>query len=268
MLKPPVPPRHAPERSFGQKVGDFLSSPQLVLMTLAGIILVLGVPYFAYRSIPGASELFTPAPEPVDPNLGMDFSIIGNLPEELSQNVGLILAAEEPRIPAPLIELPEASGFGLIYPVSETIEPLQPALSWMNYAPPPYSVQLKNAANQVIARIESIPVFVWLVPVTLERGARYSWQVTAGNGEVETASFIVLDAQTGQEWQEIRRDFKDSHLVLGLVAEEFGLLTVAEREYKELIKAFPNAEGPARLLANVEALRDDPGAVQQQPEVF
>jgi hypothetical protein len=92
--------------------------------------------------------------------------------------------------------------------------------------------------------------------------------VTAGNGEVETASFIVLDSNTAEEWQAIRRDFRDSHLVLGLVAEEFGMLTVAEREYTELIKAFPNAEAPARLLANVQALRDDPGAIQQQPEIF
>ena len=256
------------ERSLGGKIADFLSSPQLVLMTLAGIALVFAVPYYAFRSIPGASELFAPEPEPVDPNLGMDFTVIETLPEDLALSVGLILASEEPRMPQPLFELPEASGFGLIYPVTEIVEPLQPALTWTMYAPPPYTVILRNAANRVIGRVEAVGTLNWLAPVPLERGATYSWQVTAGNKEIETASFKVMDEASATLWQEIRRDYKDSHLVLGLVAEELGLLAVAEREYQALIKAFPNAEAPGRLLANVQALRDDPGAVQQQQEVF
>lgn len=256
----------APPRSFGQKLADFFTSPQLVLMTLAGLVLVVGVPYYAFRSIPGASEIFAPEPEPVDPNPGMDFSVLQTLPPDLMQSAGQILASQEPQMPQPLFDLPEASGFGLVYPVSETVEPLRPALSWTMYAPPPYSVQLKNSANQVIARIESLALLNWLVPVDLERGAKYSWQVTAANKEVETASFIVLDQESVALWQAVQRDYRDSHLVLGLVAEELGMLTVAEREYQALIKAFPDAEAPARLLANVQSLRDDPIALE--PEEF
>ena len=259
---PQLPAR--PPRTLGQKLGDFFSSPQLVLMTVAGLVLILAVPYVAFRSIPGASEVFAPEPPPVDPNPGMDFSVLQTLPTELAQNVRLILAAQEPQTPQPLIDLPEPSGAGLIYPVMEVVEPLQPALTWTMFAPPPYSVTVKNAANQVVARIESLPTQHWLVPMPLERGAKYSWEVIGGNRDLETATFIVMSNESLAEWQEVRRDFKDSHLVWGLVAEELGMLTVAEREYQALIKQFPNAEAPARLLMNVQSLRDE--SVGSEPE--
>ncbi len=54
----------------------------------------------------------------------------------------------------------------------------------------------------------------------------------------------------------MRKQFKESHLALGLAAEELGMLSTAEREYKELARQFPNAEAPARLLANVLSLRE------------
>lgn len=268
MTHPSGQARKTPPRSLRVRLMDFLTSPQLVLMTLAGIVLIVAVPYFAFRSIPGARQVLAPQPEPADPNAGMDFTVLETLPEDLRRSVELILASEEPRMPQPLIDLPEPSGFGLIYPVMETVEPLQVALSWNMFAPPPYRVVLKNAAGRVLASVQSLGTLSWLPPVQLERGARYSWEVTshAGN-ETETAWFLVLDEPSVALWQQIRRAYRDSHLVLGLVAEELGMLTVAEREYQALIKAFPQAEAPARLLANVTALRDDSGAAEPQ-EVF
>src|SRR4029078_9803120 len=91
----------------------------------------------------------------------------------------------------------------------------------------------------------------------LERGGKYTWEVTAGNHDVEMGSFKVMDAEAMATWQDVRRELQESHLVLWLVAEELGMLSVAEREYQALIKAFPNAEAPARLLTNVQRLRDD-----------
>ena len=251
---------------MGQRLMDFMTSPQLVLMTLAGIVMAVGVPYVAFRTIPGATGLFTPEPEqPADPNPGMDFSELATLPEEMQGSIGLILRSDEPRVPDALVELPEASGFGLVFPVTETVESQQPAFSWTNDAPPPYTVVLRSG-TQVIARGDNLLSLNWLAPSPLMRGTAYSWEVTAGNREVETASFIVLDEQSLALWQRIRRDYRESHLVLGLVAEELGLLSTAEREYQALIKQFPQAEAPARLLANVQGLRDD--TVLEQPEVF
>ena len=257
----------APPRSLGGKIADFFTSPQLVLMTLAGLLLIIGVPYLAFRSIPGAGELFAPQPAPVDANKGMDFTVLQTLPPDLADGVGQILASGEPQMPQSLFDLPAASGTGLVYPVMETVEPLQPALSWTDFGPPPYSVTVKNSANQVIARIESIPLQHWLVPMPLERGGRYTWTVKAGNQDTESASFIVMSEEAVAQWRDVQREFKDSHLVWGLVAEELGMLTVAEREYKALLKAFPEAEAPARLLTNAQGLRDD-SIELQSPEVF
>ena len=236
-------------------------------MTLAGLLLIFGVPYLAFRSIPGASDVFAPQPAPVDPNPGMDFSVLQNLPPDLSQSAGEILASQESQMPQPLADLAEASGPGLIYPVTEAVETLQPTLSWTVFAPPPYTVAVKNAAKQVIASVGSIARPNWLVPVQLERGGKYTWQVTAGDGEVESASFTVMNNEAVAQWQDVQREFRESHLVVGLVAEELGMLTVAEREYRALMKAFPNAEAPARLLMNVQGLRDE-SAVAQPQEVF
>jgi hypothetical protein len=48
---------------------------------------------------------------------------------------------------------------------------------------------------------------------------------------------------------------KDSHLVIGLVAEQLGLLGIAEREYAALTKAFPDSNTAALLLNNISQLR-------------
>ena len=76
-----------------------------------------------------------------------------------------------------------------------------------------------------------------------------------------------MDDEAISQWQDVRREFKDSPLVLGLVAEDLGMLTVAEREYQALVKAFPNAEAPVRLLTNAQSLRDA-SLDTEPPEVF
>jgi len=43
---------------------------------------------------------------------------------------------------------------------------------------------------------------------------------------------------------------------LGLVAEQFGMLGIAEREYVALAKDHPRSDIAARLLSNIQELRD------------
>ncbi len=51
------------------------------------------------------------------------------------------------------------------------------------------------------------------------------------------------------------RSIEDSHLVVGLVAQQLGMLAIAEREYTELTKSFPDSNTAALLLNNVSDLR-------------
>src|SRR5262249_17857722 len=107
----------------------------------------------------------------------------------------------------------------------------------------------------VVASAQNVPRTIFVAP-KLSPGATYTWEVTAANGEKESAQFILLTAEQTASWQRVRSQFSQSHLALGLVAEQLGMLTIAEREYQELGRQFPKAEAPARLLENVQALRD------------
>lgn len=247
-----------PEPSFSEKAVSFFKSPSLLVMLVGGVILVLGVPYLALRTLPGIANPVTgETTSPTgNPNAGIDFEELNGLPRDLAPGASAILSQEESQMPPVLSELPEPSGFGLIYPVSEAAESEQPSFSWTAFAPAPFKAVVKDRANQVIASVPNIPYPSFLVPVKLTRGAIYTWEITASNGEVQSASFIVLGEEELTQWSAVRRQFKESHLALGLAAEELGMLSTAEREYKELARQFPNAEAPARLLANVLSLRE------------
>lgn len=244
--------------SNGSKLEEILRSPGLLAMLVAGILLVIGVPYLALQTLPGVHNPFTgePAAPPGDPNAGIDFRELETLPEDLAMEASVILSQEEPILPEVLMDVPEPNGFGLTYPVTEAVENPQPVLSWTLFAPGPYRVVVKDRAGTVVANVQNFPNLSILVPARLQPGGIYTWQVTAANGESQEASFVVLTEEQVRLWQNVRSQFPQSHLVLGLTAEHFGLLTAAEREYQELGKQFPNAEAPARLLDNVLALRD------------
>ena len=247
-----------PEPSFSEKAMSIFKSPSLLAMLVGGVILALGVPYLALRTLPGITNPITgEATAPTgNLNAGIDFEELNGLPSDLAQSASAILSQEEGALPSELIELPEPSGFGLTYPVREVAESEQPGFTWAAFAPGPYKVIVKDQANKVLASVPNIPYPNFVMPVKLERGATYTWEVTALNGETQSASFIVLGQEELGQWAAVRKQFKESHLALGLAAEELGMLSTAEREYKELARQFPNAEAPARLLANVLSLRE------------
>lgn len=240
------------------KFTDIFKSPMSVAMLLIGAALVLGVPYWALQTLPGISNPVTgeaPAPKG-DPNAGINFQELGTLPDELAQSASVILSQEAPVMPELLLDLPVASGFGLIHPVTEAVETTQPALSWTLFAPGPFKVVVKDKAGDIVVSAPNIPNTAWVLPKKLNPGGTYTWQVTASNNEYQDAAFVVMTTENVAELQRARRDFPQSHLALGLMAEHYGLLGTAEREYQALTREFPSAEAPARLLANVLALRD------------
>ncbi len=242
----------------GNKFSDLAKSPAMIAMLVAGIALVIGVPYLALQTLPGVAnpvtgETTTPKG---DPNPGMDFQELATLPEELQQAARLILSQEEGVMPEPLLELAEPTGFGLIYPVTETVDTLRPTLSWNAFAAGPFKVVVKDRAGEIVASAQNLPTTTFVMPKNLMPGLTYTWTVTASNTEYQDASFVVMSAEDTAEWLRLRSEFKESHLALGLMAEHYGLLSTAEREYKEVVRQFPKAEVPARLLSNVIALRD------------
>lgn len=243
-------------------LAEQFKSPKLLLMLLLGLVLVVGVPYLALRTLPGIVNPLTgdrAAPKG-DPNAGMDFSDLANLPPSVAQAASQILAHQEPMFPESLMGLPETTSSALIYPVTEAVESVQPTLSWMVFDNPPFRVTVKDMAGEVVATGRNLSMTYWVVPVKLIPGGVYTWEVTAANGNTEDAAFVVMTTEEMEDWRAVRSKFSSSHLALGLAAEHFGLLTLAEREYEELQREHPRAEAPGRLLGNVLALRDPSAA--------
>jgi hypothetical protein len=105
----------------------------------------------------------------------------------------------------------------------------------------------------LVSRSELITDTHWLVPIMLERGATYNWEVV-GLGDEHRAQLRVLGDAAATELAQLRSTRGTEHFVLGTVAQQYGMLTVARREFETLIKQRPQSEEAARLLTNVNAL--------------
>ena len=99
---------------------------------------------------------------------------------------------------------------------------------------------------------------------TLARGHVYSWQVKAlKDGQEITsprppapqAKFRVLDQAKANEIANARRTHPSSHLALGLLYAEAGLLREAEQEFRLLQRANPNSDLARNLLRQIQSMR-------------
>jgi anti-sigma factor RsiW len=99
---------------------------------------------------------------------------------------------------------------------------------------------------------------------TLPRGKVYSWQVkaTSDSGEVTSprppapqAKFRIIDQAKANEIANARRSYPSSHLTLGLLYAEAGLLREAEQEFRLVQRANPNSDLARNLLRQVQTLR-------------
>jgi hypothetical protein len=251
---PPAGPGQPAEPPSNVAVRQFLRSPQLLLMLAAGLALVIGVPYAAWRMMPGSGRDADRESKAKADTL--DVSDLESLPQALAISAREILDAPQPAMPEALVDLAPPIGLSPLYPVSEVIESTRPTLTWdPGDVPPPFTVVLRNAAGEVVVRVPNIANPVLVLPKELERGARYTWELTFSNGATEEASFVVMDDGDLELWQNVRSQYPNSHLVLGLMAQHFGLMSVAENEFQQLAEANPGSQQAARLLENVIALR-------------
>src|SRR6185503_7402327 len=97
----------------------------------------------------------------------------------------------------------------------------------------------------------------WTPSQSLSLGNVYSWQVKAVKDGQEfkspgppapQARFRILDREKANELAKARRAHPSSHLALGLLYAEAGLLKEAEQELRALEKANPDSEIVRSLL--------------------
>ena len=233
-----------------------LRSPEVILMVVAGVAVAILGPYALYQLAPHVPRVSTRETPSGRPGIDLDISELDTLPDSLRDGAMLLLTADTPEPPESIADLAIASGENVLRPVSEAVEETQPVLYWSAaFAEPPYTVSISDEHNQVIARAQGIQNTTWMVLTPLRRGGEYTWQVSV-TGSSEQASFRVLDDGQAMLWRAMLAAHRDSHLVIGLVAQQLGMLAIAEREYTELTKAYPDSNTASLLLNNVSELRN------------
>lgn len=155
--------------------------------------------------------------------------------------------------------------FNIRGPFGTVVESVQPILRWealkgaSGYKVAVYDLQFNSVAASPLLTTTS-----WTVAQSLKRGMVYTWHVTAQKEGAEInsprppaaeAKFKILDVRTAEELRRVRRANPRSHLALGILYAQAGLLEDAEHELTSLVRANPKSELARKLLDHVRGAR-------------
>ncbi len=155
----------------------------------------------------------------------------------------------------------EKAAFAVIEPVAKVLLTNRPTLRWRALAgAASYEVEIFDERFDSVLKSERLTETSWRLPKALARGRVYNWQVRAVKDDQEfkapqppapLARFRVVTNKEAAEIEQARANFASSHLLLGKLYAEAGLLDEAERELRTLEKANPESEIVRRLLGEL-----------------
>ncbi len=199
---------------------------------------------------------------------------LAGVSEPIQQAVKKALATHELVRPAALDELAaqritllnegaDAVPFALSAPVGVVTLAERPTFHWRPLAgADSYTVAVFDADFNRVVQSAPQATTNWSSPVALARGRIYFWQVTATRAGQEIVSpvapaprarFKVVDADKAREIEQTQRTRPGSHLVLGILYADAGLLAEAERELQSLVNANPRSQVALKLLRQVRS---------------
>ena len=156
------------------------------------------------------------------------------------------------------------SEFSLIDPVAKVLMTNRPTFRWSPMeGATVYVVEVYDSEFNLVATSPPLTEHLWTASA-LTRGRVYGWQVKATKDGQEftspsppapQAQFRILGRTKANELAKARRAYPSSHLTLGLLYAEAGLLKEAEEELRALQKANPDSEIARNLLNQVQSLR-------------
>lgn len=155
----------------------------------------------------------------------------------------------------------EGVPFVLDDPVGTVVRTDRPTFVWrpLNGATS-YAVTVYDISFKEMAKSGAQTALTWRVSKPLPRGQIYVWKVDASrNGETVTspvspapeARFRILSQDQENVIANAEKRHRNSHLVLGVLYAEAGLLKDAQREFRLLVKANPGSELARNLLRQV-----------------
>jgi hypothetical protein len=160
---------------------------------------------------------------------------------------------------------PANKAFRLLAPVNIVVETDRPTLRWQGLdGAASYRVTVFDENLNKVAESDSLVATEWTATPALRRGQTYIWQVRANANNRESVApgpgasrvrFRVLDQAKIEEIANARRAYANSHLILGLLYANAGLLDDAEREFNALLKANTQSTVARKLLGSVKSRR-------------
>jgi hypothetical protein len=164
-----------------------------------------------------------------------------------------------------LLGTPDDETFQLIGPIGRVVAEDRPAFRWRpSQGAENYVVSVFDGNFNRVIQSPPLTTTQWTPDVPLSRGGTYSWEVKASREGKETvapaapagaAKFVVLASSRFDALSKLKRQTPLSHLVLGTEYARAGLVTDAEREFRELIKQNPDSPVAKKLLRTVQGWR-------------
>jgi hypothetical protein len=155
--------------------------------------------------------------------------------------------------------------FRLIGPLGQIVRNQQPTFRWRALpGAQSYKVTVTDADLNEVATSPPLNTTQWKITKPLQPGGIYSWQVAAMKDGVAVTSpvlpapqarFKVIDSSTARMLQQAEHTYSNSHLTLGVLYAESGLLDEAEQQLRILVRDNPNVTIADQLLRNVHAMR-------------
>jgi len=245
-----------------QSFWSFLKQPQYVLGAAAVIAFFIITP-LTRRSVPEQTgAILAPTSTAVESTIpaensplidkALNASELDQLPDSLRTGAKEALSDAITR-PASLKGLEGNSDRVLEYPLSEVVAETEPVLRWKPFGDSSYSVSLSDSRG-LLSRRGGLKDTRWTPSSPLVRDRIYTWEVESA-GVKHRGTFRVLGENQKRELEKVRAEHGNSHLVMGAVNEELGLLTPARQEFQAMTKDSGMAAQAAKLLSHIDALR-------------
>ncbi len=163
--------------------------------------------------------------------------------------------------PGVLMGDPASPEFRLLSPINLVLKTDRPSFHWKGLeGVATFQVTIFDEALNKVAESQSLTTTEWTVTRPLARGQTFVWQVRASANQREIvapaagssrARFKVLEQAKDEEIARARKTFANSHLLMGILYADAGLLDDAEREFRALRNANPQSPVARSLLQSI-----------------
>ena len=171
---------------------------------------------------------------------------------------------------------PEANtGFALLSPFGEAITETRPEFRWQPLAGATrYSVAIVDTGLHPVQRSPALRTTSWRPRRPLRRGQTYLWQVTAtlrGGSKVVASApealLRIIPLKLADELAQFRRGHEESHLVLGALYAQAGLLAESADELRKVApgdSSYSTAQSLLETLASTSPDDTSPTVLQSR----